>query len=86
MDEIGGQELTQDVIQSADALGRIAQDESAFRLLVESIGHRITRYSAISGSFRCSIDAISCAIGYVLKNACSFVSSCAVYLPWNHRI
>ncbi|HVN54393.1 MAG TPA: hypothetical protein VMT46_08690 [Anaerolineaceae bacterium] len=32
----GNQDLTQDVIQTSDALGRIAQDENAFRLLVES--------------------------------------------------
>jgi hypothetical protein len=36
MDEILDQELTQDVSQTAEALGKIAQDENAFRLLVES--------------------------------------------------
>lgn len=36
MDEILDQDLTQDVSQTAEALGKIAQDESAFRLLVES--------------------------------------------------
>lgn len=36
MDEIGNQEPTQDVIQTAEALAKITQDEIAFRLLVES--------------------------------------------------
>ena len=36
MDEVGNQELSQDVIQTAEALGGIAQNEDAFRLLVES--------------------------------------------------
>jgi len=36
MNEISNQELTQDVSQTAEALGKFAQDESTFRLLVES--------------------------------------------------
>lgn len=36
MNEIFDQELTQDVTQTAEALGKIAQDETTFRLLIES--------------------------------------------------
>jgi len=36
MDQFSDQDLTHDVIQTAEALGKIAGDESAFRLLVES--------------------------------------------------
>ena len=36
MDEIGNQGMTQDVTQIAEALGKITQDETTFRLLVES--------------------------------------------------
>ena len=36
MDKAGNQELSQDVTQTAEAIGSIAQNEDAFRLLVES--------------------------------------------------
>ncbi len=36
MDQLLNQDLTQDVIQSAEVLGKFADDESTFRLLVES--------------------------------------------------
>lgn len=36
MNEISAQELAQDVIQSAEALGKFTKDENTFRLLVES--------------------------------------------------
>lgn len=36
MDEIQDQDLTQDITQTSEVLGKIAEDESAFRLLVQS--------------------------------------------------